>query len=475
MTRNTLTILICFSVFNSLYAKDTSYQDTSYQNTLTFARAAEMAIANSADLRYSRSSQALSEGAWKWGRLVYFPKLSVSVSENDRLQQFGQDSFLKNYGVNIDQFVFDGGRTRMSRGIERMELELSSSRLDRMAADILESAVAVYRGVLSSRAILEIKKTALVLLEEQRRILSEEVKLGLALKVDLVSADINLADARLGIFSLELELSEMEKQFAELLGLETLPELTEKVDINRAITLPQAAAAAALAKEKNPDLAEARFAIARRQAEVKYYSNLWIPTVRLAGSVGLTGQRYPLTRFNWSVGVNIDFSSPWFQNRVSAQAGWEPFSKGEYDKTAIAQNSLTPLPDPASAAGKKQAKLALTLEQENYSVIFERIGRTAISAVEKCALAERRRTLALEAIAIGGERLRVEEIRLGLGQITRLKLMEAFVEQTQREITAVETATALLEAERELERLLDLRPGELAKFASGVLALNPAN
>ncbi len=464
MTRNTAAILVyflscIFTLITSIYANDNS-------RTLTFAEAADMAAASSADLSYAYASQALSEKAWRWGLRSYFPRFSLSVSENDRLQQIGTDSFLKNYGINLDQLVWDGGRTRMSRNIERIELNLSSSKLDRMASDVAESGIAAYRGILSSRAILEIRRAALVVLEEQRRILKEEVNLGLALPVDLADADINLADAKLNIYSLQLDLTEMERQFAELLGLEALPVLTEKVDINRSITLPAAAAAAALAREKNPDLVEARFSITKKQTEVKYASNLWIPALRLAGNFGVSGERYPLTRYNWSLGINVEFSSPWFQNHAGGQAGWEP----PYDRTAMIQNSFTPLPDPAAAIGKNQAKLALTLEQKKYNTTLEKIGRIASAAIEKCALAEQKRILALEAVALGAERCRIEEIRLNLGQITRLKLMETLIEQTQRDIAVIEAATALLETERELERLLDLRPGELETFASTAFA-----
>ena len=226
MSRNIILILACFCIFSTLYANDNI-------NTLTFAQAADLAVAYSADLKYAQASQNLMEGAWKWGRRAYFPRFSISVSENDRLQQISQDSFLKNYGINVDQFLFDGGRTRMSRNIEKMELNLSSSRVDRMSSEIAEAAITAYRNLLSSRAILEIKETTLIVLEEQRRILNEEVKLGLALPVDLANADINLADAKLGIYSLRLDLTEMEKQFTEILGLESLPVLTEKVDIYR--------------------------------------------------------------------------------------------------------------------------------------------------------------------------------------------------------------------------------------------------
>ncbi|MDR2965858.1 MAG: TolC family protein [Treponema sp.] len=460
----TLLFFLISLVLNLVPASANDYRANNNQlyESLTFAEASDLAILNSTDLRHSRASLALLEESWRWGLRAYFPRLSIVASENDRLQQLGPDSFIKNYGINLDQLLFDGGRTRMSRNLEKMELNLSSSRLDRMASEIGETAISVYRNVLSSRSILEIRKAALVVLEEQRRILNEEVNLGLALGIDLASADINLADAKLGIYSLELDLIEMEKQFAEILGLEYLPALTEKVDITRFIVLPEVMLAAAYARENNPDLVEARYSITRRQTELKYVSNSWIPTMRLTGNFGVSGQHYPLTRYNWSVGINIEFTSPWIQNRIGFQAGWEP----PYDKTAMLQNSLTPLPDPASSIGKNQAKLALELEQENYALVYERIGRIAANAIEKYTFADQRRGLALQAVELGAERCRVEEVRLNLGHITRIKLMETLIEQTQREITAIEAATALLEAERELERFLDLRPGKLETFVS---------
>ena len=462
--------LLCFLLnillfTQSAHANENMFSETQ-ERTLTFAQAAELAAASSADLRHARASQILLERAWSWGFRSYFPQLNLSVSENDRLQQLGSDSFIKNYGVNVDQLLWDGGRLRMSRNIEKMEINLSSSRLDRMALEIAESAISAYRNILSSRSILEIKKSALTVLEEQRRILNEEVQLGLSLPIDLSSADISLADTKIGIYSVELDLAEMERQFIELLGLETLPVLTEKVDIYRTINFPAAAIAASLAKERNPDLGEVRFSIQKKQAELKYVSNSWIPNLRLAANFGLSGQRYPLTRYNWSVGINIDFSNPWFQNRIGMQAGWEP----PYDRTAMVQNSLTPLPDPSSGFGKKHARLALALEQDKYNIILERTGRMAFNIIEKCALAEQRRLLAIEAAALGTERCRIEEVRLNLGHITRLNLMETLIEQTQREITVIEAATALLEAERELERFLDLKPGELEAFASEAFA-----
>jgi outer membrane protein TolC len=455
--------LIFYCLF--FFCSFVSFANNNEQRTLTFSQAAELAVLTSVDLNFSRSSQTIMEKVWLSGMREYFPRISISVSENDRLQQLGVDSFMKNYGISLDQLIFDGGRLSLSRRVERTELRLSSSRIDRMESDIAEAAISAYRNVLSSRAILEIKKKALGILEEQINILKEEVLLGLALPVDLANAQINLMDAKLDIYSLQLDLTEIERQFTELLGLKTLPVLTESVDINRATILPNISVAADLAKEQNPDLIEARFSVSKRRAELRYLSRSWIPTLRLNGNFGLSGQSYPLTRYNWSVGVNIDLSSPLIQNRFSANTGWEPVSTGQFDRTAMVQNIITPFNDPPSRYGRKQARLAYKLEQEKYNTALERIGRVASNAIEKCALAEQKRKLSLEAAAIGEERCRIEEIRLNLGQITRLKMMEVLIEQTQREIAVIEAAIYLLEAERELERFLDLEPGELAKLA----------
>ena len=429
--------------------------------SLTFAQAVDLAVSVSADLRFEYMGLKIRENAWVLGFRSYLPRLNISAQENDRLQEIGPDSFLKNYSIGMDQLLWDGGKLSMSRKLERMELNLSNSRIERMADEIAEAALSAYRTVLSARTILAIREAALESLGEQLVILEKEVELGLALPLDLAEAELALTEARIEIISLEYDLVEMEKQFADLLGLDDLPELEEKIDLHRTVLLPSVPVSVSLAEEKNPELAEARFSITKRQAEYRYASRTWIPTLRLNGSFSLTGQEYPLNRHAWSVGVTIDFSNPWLQNTFAFQTGWE----SPRDRTANLQNTAAPIPDPAASMGKRQAGLALSLEKEKYALALERTGRFAQLMLEKCRLAEYRRNIAVVAIDTAAKRYSLEEIRLGLGQITRLELMQAHITCTQKEIAAVESAIVLMQTERELERLLDLKPGELAVFA----------
>jgi outer membrane protein TolC len=432
------------------------------QRPISFADAARMAVAASEALRNEYAQQSIRETTWIWGRRAYFPRLSISAAEDDRLSEIGADSFLKNYTLNVDQLLWDGGRTVMSRRIEKTELALLETRLETMKGEIAEAAISAYRNVLSARSVLAVREAARTSLEEERFILSREVELGLALAMDLVEADITLTEAEIEILSLRMDLDEAERQFAETLGLEALPPLAEEVNIRRPAALPLAERVRSMAQERSPELQTARFSIMQKQAEVKYAAHSWLPTIRLLGGFTLSGQHYPLTRANWTLGISIDFSSPYFSGKFSAAAGREP----PYDRNAQTQSTLSPLPEPASALNVRSAKLALALEQSKYRQIFETLGRGAVYALEKCGLMDRQRKLAVESLDSAGERLRLAELRMELGQLTRIDFMEARLEYTRREIAAVEAAVALLDAERNLERLLDLYPGELASLAS---------
>jgi outer membrane protein TolC len=431
-----------------------------------FADAARMAVAASEDLKHEYAGLAIREGAWTWGIRAYFPKLSISASEDDRLSTAGPDSFLKSYSVSLDQLLWDGGRVSASRKIEKAELSLAGSQLEQTAAEIAEGAIASYRRVLSARTILEIREKAWESLEEQRRILNRELELGLVLPMDLVEADITLAEAEIEILSLRLDLSEAEQKLAEFLGLEKLPLLSEKVDIQRSPRLPSPERARSLAEAGNPDLAAAIHSVERRRVEARYAGLSWLPSVRLIGSAGLNGRQYPLTRYNWSVGVSVDFSSPWLSGSMSGSAGWEP----PYDRTAGLKSTMVPAPDPASAFSAKTASLSLALEKEKYNTAFRETGRQAERGVEKCGFLERKRAMAVKSLELEGERYRLAERKLELGKLTRVELMEARLDYAKREAAAVEAAVSLLEGERELERLLGLKPGELA---AGNLAGSP--
>jgi len=425
-----------------------------------FKDAGLLAVSASSELKYSRAQRALREGVWELGLRAFLPQLSFQVSEDERLSLISADSFTKTYTVNLEQLLFDGGRTRISRKIERAELVLLADQLRRDESALIEAALSAYRQILVSRMIIAIRQNSLISLKEQRRILAEELALGMVIPLDLTQADITVREAELELELLFLQLSEQEKQFADLLGLENMPELSERIDIDRSPFVPEAEAVRRLALSRNPDLSRMVHSLMQRETEVKLASRTWVPTVKATGGYSLSGQHYPLTRQSWNVGFSVQFSSPWFNAGVGGNAGWER----PYDRTARANTSFSPMPDPAAGFSAKQAVLAFSAEQENYQRTLEQLERQAALETEKLRLAEQRRAAAVEALHLGAEKYRLNEVMLSLGRITRIELMEKQLEYAGKEVAAAEAAAALLEAERSLERLIDLPPGSLERM-----------
>ncbi|MDR0447144.1 MAG: TolC family protein [Treponema sp.] len=428
--------------------------------SLGFREAGRLSADSSIELKNQQARRAIREGAWALSIRAFFPQLNFSASEDDRLSLIGADSFTKTYTISLEQLLFDGGRTRAARSIERTELALLSEDLKQHESVLIETAVTAYRQILSSRMIAAIRKETLISLKEQYRIMTEELALGLVIPLDLIHAEITLKEAELELDSMIIQLEEQEKQFTELLGLDKMPELLEQVDVYRSPVIPGRETIYRAALDRNPDLIRLVHSIMQKETEVKLASRSLIPLIKATGSYSLSGQRYPLTRQSWNFGLSLNFSSPWFNAGAGGSAGWEP----PYDKTARAQSNFSPLPDPASGLSAKQANLALALERENYLRFQERLEREAALGVNVLQLNEQRRILAVESLKLGAERYRLSEVLLSLGRITRIELMEERLKYAQKEAAAVEAATALLEAERSLERLIDLPPGTLEEF-----------
>jgi outer membrane protein TolC len=293
-----------------------------------------------------------------------------------------------------------------------------------MKREIADTAISAYRQTLYTRSALAIKKKGLGALVEQRKILLLEIELGKALSTDLAEADLKIADARIEIISLEIDLKQAEQQFAESLGLDTLPTLAETVDIYRSAILPSARIIQNATLERNPELVAARFSIAQKQEELAIAKRSWIPVIKLSGSFSINGQNYPVTRYNWSIGITIDFSSPFFNNTSKGSFG------SDYSSTYIAQaqNSLTLLPDPAAALDIRAAEMALALEKTKYATALDRAGKSAVYALEKCGLIENRRRIAVEALELVKERLALSELRFNLRQITRIDIINVQIE-----------------------------------------------
>lgn len=431
---------------------------------LDFAEAAELAVHACSELRAEKAMHALREQSWVLGFRAYLPQLRFSASEDDRLSRLGTDSFNKTYTLSLIQLLWDGGRTRQSRQLDKAGLKFEESELYRMTDTLVEEVLSIYRAILMQRSVLAIKETSLALLVEQKMIMDEELKNGLVLANDIREAEIQVAELHIEIERMKLDLTGIEKQLAFLLDCEQVPELSEHIDIYRSTQLPAAGAAVSMALQNNSELRSLRFSVQKSQTEARAASRSWFPLIHGTGEVILSGRNYPLNHYSWNVGLIIEFSSPLIKSSFSGNAGWEP----PYDRSARIKNDNEVLPDPAAALGYRSAALAAELEQQKLSSAIKDIKSQTENAVELCMLADRKRELCLKALDLGRIKKELAEVYLDLGQITRLEFMQSCLEFSQKEINAVEAAVELQQTEQNLERIMGLSPSGLEAFAASL-------
>lgn len=435
---------------------------------LTYARAAEAAIASSDELRVENARVSLREGARLWSLRAFFPSVSVALGEDDRLSLSGADSFAKTASVSAEQLIWDGGRAGVSRELESAELRLARAAVERKTREVAESAIGNYRSLLSARSLLAIRRANVESLSEQRRILAMEVFSGLAREDDLAEADIRVEDAALDAAAASLDVEAAERALADSLGMEALPPLAERIDVEkRAFPIGEAlsSALADAAKAAHPDLEAARLSIAQRRAQARLAAASWAPTIKLNGSVVLSGDSLPLTRSSWSLGLAVDFTGPFLKGSSSASASWEP----PYDRTAGVSAKATPFPDPGAALSGKAAGAELGFEIAKYGRSLSAVDREMARAVASYSILDRKAVLARRSRDLSRKRLDLARLSAEMGRSTRIELMEAALEEAKAEASLVQAATALIEGERVLERFLDAPPGSLGKIAERLM------
>jgi len=109
-----------------------------------------------------------------------------------------------------------------------------------------------------------------------------------------------------------------------------------------------------------------------------------------------------------------------------------------------------------------------SLEQERYHLLLKKIEQQTKKLLQSCIAADDRRLIASRQRALAQKKLSLLETRHSLGQATTLDVMKARIELSSNEIALVEAAVALLEAERALERHLDLESGSLEEFLKSI-------
>lgn len=290
-----------------------------YQSNPTLTGQRELLKATDANVEIARAQ----------GRPTVTGQVGVTrdISQSGVLQRTSQGPFL-NSRVDLNVPLFQGGQVRNSIKAAKERVKAGRATLRAVEGDIFTEAVAAYMDVIRDRAVVELNRNQVQVLDTNFQATSDRFEIG-----DVTRTDVAQSQARLQLAQSRLEsaignLAASEENYRRVIG-ETPDELAPPPPLP---PLPESAdEAVRIALGDNPDL----IAFAR-QAEAAGYDvgaamGSRLPSVSanangqylntLAGDVGgnpFTGESNP--RSSTSTGVGISARIPLFQGGLpSAQ------------------------------------------------------------------------------------------------------------------------------------------------------------
>ncbi|MBE3132914.1 MAG: TolC family protein, partial [Acidobacteria bacterium] len=377
----------------------------------------------------------------------------------------GPDTRVESWSFTVKQPLFDGGRLAVQRALSHAQLLLDS----RSYVDSEDALVDTVRG-LYWQALVQQEK--LLIQEEIRGITAHQVeiarmerRIGAIREIDLVEAELEEARVTLTIGDTRAILEERMDRLRESLGMGPGDELALSGKIDAAYSglgLPDAGAFIAIALANNTQVKrrelEARSALeALRAARASF-----VPRISLAITVGISGERRPLQDPSLSGELAIDFPSRAFPFSASLSSG----KTGSGQVSAGSSGQIGVLEDIGGWTDRRAAALAreesLLKKAQTVETLGFEVRRSAAAYEQKKAAAELQR----KTVSLDEARVAILSRQLELGGIQRIDYMRAQAQLARDASDLLEDVLAVLDGERELEKLLGVRAGELAALAA---------
>ncbi len=177
---------------------------------LTLKQAVELALANHPAVREAREEVAGAQARVGVSKSNYFPqvsfngigKLGLSGATNGLgLVGLPASPFYRNLSdaANVNQNIYDFGRTKHSVGWARAEVDAAQHNLDAVQIHVAERASEAYLRVLSAQQAIKVNEQALRERQEVLRRSQEFYQAGLSSKLDVDLSQVGLSNTELAL------------------------------------------------------------------------------------------------------------------------------------------------------------------------------------------------------------------------------------------------------------------------------------
>ncbi|TRW17511.1 TolC family outer membrane protein [Glacieibacterium frigidum] len=340
------------------------------------------------------------------------PVIDATVAQQQNGLDFQDNGRTFAAGINLNQSLYRGGRTRSATNAADNRILAARARLRATENNVLLDVVTAYSDVLRYIAVVDLNANQVKVLERELQASKDRFEVGDLTRTDVAQSDARLANARSNLISAQGQLQAARAAYARTVGrpaedLQPLPPLPP---------LPGTTGQAVdLANANNPALLAARFDEAAARYDVSTIERERLPSV--------------------GVGVGLDY-----QKSAGGSSAASFFNQGAF----FTQNAGIQLSVPLYQAGAVSSRIREA--QQRRSQLLAVIGSTGRDVTEQATNAvtqvtTARAIIASSQVAVDANALALEGVTQE-NQVGTRTIIELLNAQQELLITQVNLVTA---------------------------------
>lgn len=349
---------------------------------VTLQQAVDIAVAKSPVLAAARANQQLAQIPVSLARSALFPNVSASgtVTHNNQSTFAGRSfgsSTSKGLNADVRQLIYDGGKLIAQLHQARANAVAGTQTYDRQLETLAFDVAQAYYSALQAQSATQLAVQVVHQNEVQEDLVRAQLRAGTASRVDLATAQLPTAQARVALVRAQGQEATALASFAETLGLDpdvavaplNAPSATAPAPQVAVLSYDQSVARALLLR---PDYLAAKNGVMAAQYNVQVQRSGLLPTLTANGSYGTNSTTVTGTDFRPSSTVGATLSIPIFDQGITRaqteQAQQQlALAQSQLDQTKLGvelnvRQALVGLVTAQGAVAQAQAELAKAQE-----------------------------------------------------------------------------------------------------------------
>jgi outer membrane protein TolC len=434
---------------------------------ITLATALERAEEYSERIETERLLYRAALRRHSYGIRDYFPVLELSCSGIDRVRTGSADTRSKELTLSVSQALFRGGRLEGGRRLRSLALDLKARELRTLREELADQTWNCFHQTLVLRRKKELHARSCERVREEVEIARRELELGRVKHADLLELELQLKALEISQQQLDAECRQAEARLRRLIHLPRGGRLQlsadPKAELSGEVLFHPLDYYLELAHRYNYELQRREYTLALRSLELAETERRMLPDIDLTGSLTLSGRRFPLRHFTYSIGLRLSFSEPGMPFSTALRIGEE----GTGSRSRRISASVQPGKELTGGLDRKEARLRLRAAGLQRQRSEAELRFSIEEGLDRYRCAVEQLTLLRERVRLHRHRLEVVQQQFDTGKLTRRDLLEQIAELAKQHLQVQEQQLVLLRCGREIERSIGLAPGELQHHLAG--------